>query len=69
MTYTYDDFERAVHAGDAKLASTIEAFLLEDPHPCDESPPDVDDDPSVGDFEPCDEMAELRKAALSRGQP
>lgn len=67
--YTYDDFERAVHAGDAKLASIIEAFLLEDPYPCDESPPGVDADPSVGVMEYPDETTELRKAALSRGQP
>ena len=68
IEYTYDDFERAVAAGDAKLASVIEAFLLDDPYPADDSPPHMDDDSSVQEMEH-DEMAELRKAALSRGQP
>lgn len=69
MHYTYDDFERAVMNGDAALASTIEAYLLEDPYPQDTSGPNSDSDPSVGDFECYDEMTELHKAALNRGQP
>lgn len=64
IRYTFADFEKAVASGNAHLASTIEKSLIKDEYPCDYSMAHADRE----DFD-VDEMAEIHKAALSRGHP